>query len=499
MKLVVGIIKPFKLDDVKEALHGARRAGAHRLRGAGLRPPDAATPRCTGARSTRSTSCPKVRIEVLVDDDDAERVVDGDRRRGADRQDRRRQGVGHAGRRSCTASAPARPVPTRCECLPGVADRVGAHGRARRPARSSPPICCGGRRRSRASPAPASGSPRASTSRSASRRSSRSRPTSGPPRSRRPRPTSCSRSGSARSARASPGYVTPKVAVAAIVGNDAGEILLTQRADSGIWLYPVGWADVGYSPSEVAVKEVYEETGIEVEPVSLIAVLDGLRLGLRDDSRCTRSCSTAACSAASCTAIRSRPVRSASSRATACRSRSRAAPLGRPRVPRRSTARCSRPTSTRPARRPGARRRPEAVRRRSDRPEPRSAGSGLELVAEQAGRSRPRRGSRSHASPTVSWSTSPAEAGREPEQLVAAARRASRARGRRRTRGSTPDRPRASASGRVSDPSCERVRVAARGELVDDPLPEVVVREPRRHRERRRRGASATRASARRR
>jgi ADP-ribose pyrophosphatase YjhB (NUDIX family) len=75
------------------------------------------------------------------------------------------------------------------------------------------------------------------------------------------------------------GYVTPKCAVAAVVGNEKGEILLTQRADSGIWLYPVGWADVGYSPSEVAVKEVYEETGIEVEPVSLIAVLDGLRLG----------------------------------------------------------------------------------------------------------------------------------------------------------------------------------------------------------------------------
>ena len=76
-----------------------------------------------------------------------------------------------------------------------------------------------------------------------------------------------------------PGYVTPKCAVAAIVGNEDGEILLTQRADSGVWLYPVGWADVGYSPSEVAVKEVLEETGIECEPVSLIAVLDGLRLG----------------------------------------------------------------------------------------------------------------------------------------------------------------------------------------------------------------------------
>jgi ADP-ribose pyrophosphatase YjhB (NUDIX family) len=75
------------------------------------------------------------------------------------------------------------------------------------------------------------------------------------------------------------GYVTPKVAVAAIVGNDRGELLLTQRADSGVWLYPVGYADVGYSPVEVAVKEVYEETGIEVEPVSLVAVLDGMRLG----------------------------------------------------------------------------------------------------------------------------------------------------------------------------------------------------------------------------
>jgi ADP-ribose pyrophosphatase YjhB (NUDIX family) len=75
------------------------------------------------------------------------------------------------------------------------------------------------------------------------------------------------------------GYVTPKVAVAAVVANDAGEILLTQRADSGWWLYPVGWADVGYSASEVAVKEVAEETGLDVEPLRLIAVLDGMRLG----------------------------------------------------------------------------------------------------------------------------------------------------------------------------------------------------------------------------
>jgi ADP-ribose pyrophosphatase YjhB (NUDIX family) len=75
------------------------------------------------------------------------------------------------------------------------------------------------------------------------------------------------------------GYVTPKVAVGAVVYNDEGEILLVQRADSGIWLYPTGWADVGYSASEIAVKEVREETGILCEPLRLIALLDGLRLG----------------------------------------------------------------------------------------------------------------------------------------------------------------------------------------------------------------------------
>ena len=76
-----------------------------------------------------------------------------------------------------------------------------------------------------------------------------------------------------------PGYVTPKVAIGAVVGNDAGELLLVQRADSGIWLYPTGWADIGYSPAEVAVKEVAEETGIECEPQRVLAVIDGQRMG----------------------------------------------------------------------------------------------------------------------------------------------------------------------------------------------------------------------------
>jgi len=76
-----------------------------------------------------------------------------------------------------------------------------------------------------------------------------------------------------------PGYVTPKVTVGAVVGNDSGEILLVKRADSGVWLFPTGWADVGYSPAEVVIKEVAEETGIECEVVRPIAVVDGIRRG----------------------------------------------------------------------------------------------------------------------------------------------------------------------------------------------------------------------------
>ena len=76
-----------------------------------------------------------------------------------------------------------------------------------------------------------------------------------------------------------PWYVTPKNTVGAVVGNDDGELLLVQRADSGLWLYPTGWADVGYSPAEVAVKEVWEETGIKAEVVRLLGIRDGMRLG----------------------------------------------------------------------------------------------------------------------------------------------------------------------------------------------------------------------------
>src|SRR2546421_8204068 len=59
-----------------------------------------------------------------------------------------------------------------------------------------------------------------------------------------------------------PGYVTPKTAVGAGGGNDPREILLGPRARTGVWLYPTGWGDIGYPPSEGAGEAGEEETRV---------------------------------------------------------------------------------------------------------------------------------------------------------------------------------------------------------------------------------------------
>jgi ADP-ribose pyrophosphatase YjhB (NUDIX family) len=69
------------------------------------------------------------------------------------------------------------------------------------------------------------------------------------------------------------GYQTPKVDVRAVVF-EADKILLVHEKIDNCWSLPGGWADVGYSPAEVAVKETREEAGLEVKAVRLLAVLD---------------------------------------------------------------------------------------------------------------------------------------------------------------------------------------------------------------------------------
>ena len=70
------------------------------------------------------------------------------------------------------------------------------------------------------------------------------------------------------------GYATPKVGVRAVVIDDAQRLLLVRETFDGCWAPPGGWADVGDTPSQVAVREVREESGYEVRVTGLIAVLD---------------------------------------------------------------------------------------------------------------------------------------------------------------------------------------------------------------------------------
>jgi ADP-ribose pyrophosphatase YjhB (NUDIX family) len=71
------------------------------------------------------------------------------------------------------------------------------------------------------------------------------------------------------------GYQTPKVDIRSVIFRDLDEVLLVKETvDQGRWTLPGGWADIGYTPREVAVKETLEETGLVVESVRLLALLD---------------------------------------------------------------------------------------------------------------------------------------------------------------------------------------------------------------------------------
>ena len=69
-------------------------------------------------------------------------------------------------------------------------------------------------------------------------------------------------------------YVTPKVDIRAVIFNENDEILLVKEKADGKWSLPGGWADVGFTPEEVVVKETKEETGYDTRTVRLLAVLD---------------------------------------------------------------------------------------------------------------------------------------------------------------------------------------------------------------------------------
>jgi ADP-ribose pyrophosphatase YjhB (NUDIX family) len=58
----------------------------------------------------------------------------------------------------------------------------------------------------------------------------------------------------------------------AIVADDQGRILLQRRSDNARWALPGGVMDIGESIGQAIVREVREETGLEVEPENIVGI-----------------------------------------------------------------------------------------------------------------------------------------------------------------------------------------------------------------------------------
>ena len=65
-------------------------------------------------------------------------------------------------------------------------------------------------------------------------------------------------------------YIMPSAI--ALVVDDAGNILLQQRKDNGLWNLPAGGMELGERLDQTAVNETREETGVEVEAEHLLGV-----------------------------------------------------------------------------------------------------------------------------------------------------------------------------------------------------------------------------------
>ncbi len=94
MKLITAVIKPFKLDDVKDALKAAGIAGitVGEVRGFGRQGGHTETYR--GAEY-QIDFVPKVSLQIVADDARGRSRRRHDHRDGCNRQDRRRQDLGH--------------------------------------------------------------------------------------------------------------------------------------------------------------------------------------------------------------------------------------------------------------------------------------------------------------------------------------------------------------------------------------------------------------------
>ena len=114
MKFIIAIIKPFKLDEVREALGAIGVAGMTVSEVKGFGRQKGQTEIYRGAEYSTNI-LPKVKLEIAASDALAAAGGRGDPADRQHRQDRRRQDLRPRPRIRPCASAPARPATPRCE------------------------------------------------------------------------------------------------------------------------------------------------------------------------------------------------------------------------------------------------------------------------------------------------------------------------------------------------------------------------------------------------
>ena len=74
--------------------------------------------------------------------------------------------------------------------------------------------------------------------------------------------------------------------VSAVVFDEAGRVLLGQRADNRRWTVISGIPDPGEQPADCAVREVYEEAGVRCAPERVVLVRSGREVTYPNGDRC---------------------------------------------------------------------------------------------------------------------------------------------------------------------------------------------------------------------
>ena len=72
--------------------------------------------------------------------------------------------------------------------------------------------------------------------------------------------------------------------VTALVFDDAGRLLLVRQRDGGVWSTPGGAMEPDEIPADAVVREVWEETGLLVEPLRIAGVYGGSECVVRYDN-----------------------------------------------------------------------------------------------------------------------------------------------------------------------------------------------------------------------